>query len=79
MCCPTLKVTATGPAETSQNQRLGLYEFYKFGADGNEIFKKILGKSDYYIFFNQKYRWMVRNITSLSSNKMKNYRMIHSF
>merc|ERR1712136_161470 len=61
VCCPTLRITATGPAKTAQPGRLGTYEYYKLGANGREIFKqtpKFLSSEDY-LYLTKAGNWLV--------------------
>ena len=58
VCCPTLRITATGPAKTKQSNRLGTYEYYKLGPDGREIFKQTPKVSEQeYLYFAENDGW----------------------
>ena len=59
ICCPTLKVTSTGPAKDEQNLSMGNYEYHKLGENGKEIFKYGGAR---YIFVSRGW-WTVRSIT----------------
>ena len=69
-CCHTLKVTSTGPAEFLQFHKLGYFNFYKLGPDGNEIYKQspVIGRQSY-LFVTQPIeqtgiqRWVVREFS----------------
>ena len=65
ICCPTLRITATGPAKTAKSSKLGNYEFHKLGSDGRDIFKqtpKISQRN--YIYFSKTDKWTVSHIIS---------------
>merc|ERR1712018_95669 len=58
VCCPNLRITATGPAKTEQASRLGTYEYFKLGPDGREIFKQTKkGSEQTYLYFSEKDFW----------------------
>ena len=72
MCCPNLRVTATGPAKTVQSSRFGTYEYYKLGVDGKETFKQI--GSQQYLYFEPTYEdWMVSHTFWRLSIEGRNY------
>jgi len=60
VCCPTLRITATGPAKTKRGSKLGTYEYFKLGPDGREIFKQTKkGSEQIYLYFNENDLWTV--------------------
>ena len=65
ICCPTLRITATGPAKIAKSSKLGTYEYYKLGPDGREIFKQApkVSQRDY-LYFSKTDKWMVSHIIS---------------
>ena len=65
ICCPTLRITATGPAKTAQSSILGTYEYYRLGPDGREIFKQTPKVStQHYLYFSKTDKWTVSHIIS---------------
>ena len=70
ICCPTLRITATGPAKTAQSSILGTYEYYRLGPDGREIFKQTPKVSQqHYLYFSNIDKWTVSHIISFKAKK----------
>ena len=47
-CCPTISITATGPALTAQPDAMGTFEFYRTGDNKRPIYKNSKNEYLYY-------------------------------
>ena len=62
-CCSSLKITATGLANTTQSSRLGTFEYYKQGSNGKAIYKQTpKNGSQSYLYVDPYSSWAVRYI-----------------
>ena len=55
-CCPTVSISASGPARYWQWGKMGLFKFYKMGSNARSIYKN---SNKQYLYLDKKGKWTV--------------------